>query len=337
MKNRSTKLLKPALCLLVLMAFVSSALGTDALPPAKAGTVGQPVGKIAFIRDGAIWTMNANGSDQTMVCEITNGDGRISWALDNKQIVFTRSGMVDLKGPDMLGGKHKVYDLFISYPDSAANGNRMFWHRITNDLGNRGPECHPDGKHILFWKDMNANLVNAEAPNYQLCMMEMDGSTVELFRKDWQTMQRDYMIAPTMNAKGEIAFVYFKEYRPIGMALLARDEITTPMEEVEKMANRHRSLVAPSWSPDGKWIATVSNDLDNLGLFLLNADLSEKYLVTLPPPGTYIRPVAPSFSPDSKWITFGTTDGSVWIIDITGKQKRRLTGPGPDENPAWSR
>jgi len=329
-------LTKFALTSILLAALALSAFAVEQLPADKAGTVGAPTGKIAFLRNGAVWNINADGSGLDMLCELTNADGRLSWTLDNKAVVFTRSGMVDLKGPAMLGGKHKVYDLFTCFPDSAANNNRMFWYRLTSDLGNRGPECMPDGKHILFWKDMNANHVNAESPNYQICIAEMDGGSVEILRKDWQTMYKDYMIAPTINKKGQIAFVYFKEHRPIGLTVLHRDSIMTSMENVEAAANKNKSMVAPCWSPDGQWLATVSNDFENPGLYIMSADLSQKYLVTIPPAGTFIKPVAPSFSPDSKWITFSTTDGSIWIIDITGNQKLRLSGPGQDESPAWS-
>jgi Tol biopolymer transport system component len=47
--------------------------------------------------------------------------------------------------------------------------------------------------------------------------------------------------------------------------------------------------------------------------------------------------MAPSFSPNSKWLTFATTDGSIWTCDITGGNAKRLTGPGLDWAPAWSK
>jgi len=85
-------------------------------------------------------------------------------------------------------------------------------------------------------------------------------------------------------------------------------------------------------------LAYVNNNLNEGGLYITTPDLKEKYLVFNPPLGNlYILPVAPSFSPDSKWLTFSTTDGSVWICDITGNGARRLSGPGLDKFPAWSK
>ena len=71
-------------------------------------------------------------------------------------------------------------------------------------------------------------------------------------------------------------------------------------------------------------------------VYITNKDFTEDYLVFAPPVSTYISANPPSFSPDSKWITFSTTDGAIWIVDITGNGARRLTPPGIDKSPAWS-
>ncbi len=321
---------------IVLILAASFAFAADKLPAEMAGTIGQPTGKIAFIRDGDVYIMDANGANQQSVCEAKNADGRMSWAPDNKRIIFTRSGLVDLKGPDMLGGKHKVYDLFICFLDSAANNNKLYWLRLTNDLGNRGPEWSADGKTILFWKDMNANKVNASEPNYQVCTMEPDGSNIEILRKDWANFESQFIVAPSMNSKGEIAAVYF-ERQPVGPVILPRTGFMLSMDSVKALGSQNRGFVAPVWSPDGKWLALISNDINDAGLYIATPDLKKKYLVTAAPVGTYLNTFAPSFSPDSKWITFSTTDGSIWICDITGNGLRRMTGPGSDKAPAWSK
>lgn len=322
-----------SICLL----FSGTSNAQESLSAEQAGTINPPTGKIAFIRDGDIWQMDVNGQNQDKVCASGNADGRLSWSPDNKTIVFTRSGLVSYQSPDKLGGKHKLYDIFLCFIDSAYANNRNYWYRITNDLGNRGPEWQKDGKRILFWKDMNANKINADAPNYQLCTMEPDGSTVVLLRKDWQNLNFNYLIAPTLNAKGDIAAVYLNKSRQVGMVVLPADNYQPEMDSLLEVAETHKGMVAPTWSPDGKWIAYISNDLKKGGLYIATPDLSKSFLVSTAPVGTYMNTFSPSFSPDGKWITFSTTDGSIWIIDITGKGKLRLTGPGPDKAPAWSK
>ncbi len=312
-------------------------IAQKSLPAEKAGKIGQPTGKIAFIRNGDVWQMDISGQNQDKVCASANADGRLSWSPDNKTIAFTRSGIVDYKSPDMLGGKHKLYDIFLCYIDSAYANQRNYWYRITNDLGNRGPEWQKDGKRILFWKDMNANKVNAESPNYQICTMEPDGSTVVLLRKDWQNLNMNYLIAPSMNDNGDIVAVYLNKHRQVGMVVMPSGKYMPDMDSLLVVAESRQGTIAPSWSPDGKWIAYISNNLKKSGLFITSADLKETYLVSAPPVSSNMVTLAPSFSPDSKWITYSTNDGSIWIVDITGKGKRRLTGPGPDKNPAWSK
>ena len=327
---------------LALLLIPAIAFGQEKLSTEKAGTIGSPTGKIAFIRDKNVWTMDVSGINQTTITEVGNASGRLSWSSDNKKIAFTRSGKVNLQGPDNLGGNHKVYDVFLAYVDSATNNNTTYWYRLTDGIGSRDPEWSTDGKTLIYYKDMNANFVNAFLPNYQICLLSPpETGNEDLLRKDWQNMS-EFFISPTMNADGMIAFVHMIKtseggFRQQGIAKLHRDKFMASLKSVDTQSKKMANFVAPAWSPDGKWLACISNSMDTPGLYLFSADFSEKYLVFTPPPVTSLITAAPSFSPDSKWLTFGTRDGSIWICDITGNGARRLTGPGMDTNPAWSK
>ena len=321
--------------IVLLPLFVSAA---EKLPPEKAGPLGKPEGKIAFIRNGNIWIMNPYGREQELICESNNADGRLTWTNDGKRILFTRSGLVDLKGPDgIVGGRHKVYDLFYAFLDSAYANNTLWWNRVTDDLGSRDPEITFDGSTIVFYKDMNANYVNAGGPNYQVCTMAIDGSDFKVLRKDWRNFGDNFLMSPSMSPDGIIACVAFYNLSPQGLVLLPRDKFMVPIDSIIAQSKRNLKKVAPAWSPDGKWLAYVDNNIDDGGLYIATPDLKEHYLVFSPPVGTYLYTVPPSFSPNSKWLTFSTTDGSVWVCDITGSKPSRITGPGLDRNPAWSK
>ena len=307
------------------------------LPKDKAGTIGPLEGRLAFLRESNVWAMDVDGQNQEMICEVGNADGKLDWSPDNRSIVFTRKGYVDVKGPDYMGGHHKLYDLFIASLDSAYHNNRLWWIRLTSDMGSRDPEWSRDGSRIVFYKDLHANDVNADVPNYQVCTIAPDGNDLTVLRKDWANAGNEFMMNPSMNAAGDLAFVYFKETKPLGLATVPAGKYTLPMDSIESMATDNLNLVAPAWSPDGKWLAYVSNNMADAGLYIATPDLKERYLVAAPPVGTYLYTYPPSFSPDSKWLTFSTTDGSIWICDITGSDKRRITGPGLDKAPAWSK
>jgi Tol biopolymer transport system component len=319
------------------MALTSSAiLAQDKLPAEQAGEIGDPVGKIAFIREGDVWVMNVDGSVQQEMVQATNADGRLCWSPDDQHVMFTRSGMVDVKGPDLLGGRHKVYDLFVGSMDSLYANNRLFWFRVTTDMGSRGPEYHPDGSRVIFWKDMYANDVNAVQPNYQICTMAPDGAYPKVLRENWQGDGETFLVSPTWNADGTIAAVLFFQNRPQGIVVLEEGDLKAPLDSLKDEAMANHNFVAPAWSPDGKWLACVSNDMNNQGVYIQAPDSEKRYLVFSPPMGAYLNTVAPSFSPDSKWLTFSTTDGSIWIANIAGGGARRLSGPGNDRYPAWS-
>jgi len=100
---------------------------------------------------------------------------------------------------------------------------------------------------------------------------------------------------------------------------------------------------SPTFSPDGKQVAFVSNK-----------DGSPKiYMINVPAPGTSLKEIkatliskrnrensAPIWSPDGTKIAYcarSQQERQIWIYDFNTKQERQLTqGPGHKENPSWA-
>jgi len=325
------------ICLLLPVLISGQASKIAKLSREKAGAIDQPTGKIAFIRDKNLWVMNWNGTDQFKVVTAENASGKLSWSPDGKSVAFCRHGMVDLKGPDHLGGKHKVWDIFIGFLDSARGEtpNTNWWRRVTFDLGGRYPEWVRDSDKIIFTKDLNANTVNSQAPNYQICFIDSAGENFEIIRTDWRDSQ-NHMLMPTLGPDNKYAFVLMENVTPAGIVIYSLDKKTLSRESVDDQVKFIPQATAPGWSPDGKWIAYIIKSMDEQGIYITNEDLTENYLVFRPGVGQTLQTFPLSWSPDSKWLTFGLGDGSIWIIDITGNNLRMILGPGMNEAPAWS-
>ncbi len=109
------------------------------------------------------------------------------------------------------------------------------------------------------------------------------------------------------------------------VALEFRGEILTVPREKGDDRNLTRSPAvherSPAWSPDGKWIAYVSDASGEYALHIAAQDgKGEVRELPLEGPGFYGELI---WSPDSKMISFADNARASWIIDVaTGRQTR---------------
>ena len=95
----------------------------------------------------------------------------------------------------------------------------------------------------------------------------------------------------------------------------------------------------PSWSPDGKRIAFMSDRDGNYEIYVMEADGGHQQNLTNSPG----YDSSPSWSPDGKRIAF-TSDSEktplifdIYVMDTDGRNQQRLTeSPMDDRDPSWS-
>jgi Tol biopolymer transport system component len=302
----------------------------------------RPPGRIAYIRDGGIWIMDSDGKNRQKVSAVTNAKGRISFSPDNKMIAFSREGKDANKLPTDEGGMHLLHDVFIAFVDSAST-NTNWWKRVTFGLGGFNPQWSANDTLIYFQNDLNANYVDYIVPSHVAATVSVtDGHAVYL-RKDWQTLNT-WMVQPSITRDGKkIAYVISYShaednynFQKKGIRIIDMDSIMIPESEMRKPSPGLGEAVAPSWSPDGHWLAYVSNDMRDAGIFIVSSDLKDMRQIFASTMTQQVSPEPIGWAPNSKWITFATMDGVIYTVDINGNNLKELTGAGNHSNPTWS-
>ena len=106
----------------------------------------------------------------------------------------------------------------------------------------------------------------------------------------------------------------------------ARGEVFSVPAEKGDVRNLSRSSgsseKAPTWSPDGKWVAYFSDRSGEFQLVVETPDgISPPRSIALRGKGQYYTP---SWSPDSKKLTYHDTDMNVWVLDVASGRTRTV-------------
>lgn len=289
--------------------------------------------KIAFIRDRNLWVMNGDGSNQQQIAALGNVTGRLSWDPDGKLVVFARQGEVEYTLPDGGGGRRRVYDLFAKNIDSL-RPNAWYW--VTTNHGSHSPEWSSDGKYILYVHDLNANVLDAELPDYKIEYRNWDGTEVRQITRDGAAPREAQALQPTWSPDRKfVAYIYLKDTKPIGLVISPTSGITRSEEELEAAAKSLPNCFGPCWSPDGQWIAFVNTESTDNGIYLVSPKDGGKRKILNATANVTPHQAPVSWSPDSKWIAFATAEGFIYIVGRGGEGPYRISSGGNDYYPAF--
>jgi Tol biopolymer transport system component len=104
-----------------------------------------------------------------------------------------------------------------------------------------------------------------------------------------------------------------------------------------RLTNDSATESRPTWSPDAKQIAYVSNGAASASLKLLR--LSDRRITTVHTWPSDITVLEPAWSPDGKQIAFSLGQNQAFniaVIQTNGTNLRNLTSTGINRHPSWS-
>ncbi len=267
--------------------------------------------------------MDADGGNLRRLTNNPHADGHPSWSPDGKQITFTseRDGHVMNGFPT-----DEIYVM------DADGGNQQ--NLTNNPHDDREPSWSPNGKRIVFTSRREKNQEGHF--NRDIYVMDADGGNLHKLAEN--PLEDRY---PSWSPDGKwIVFSSHREGHFRGNFGITHEiyVMDTDGNNQQRLTENRQNDWHPSWSPDGKRIAFVSDrkgDFVNFEIYVMDADGGNQQRLT----ENRVFDSSPSWSPNDERIVFGShRDGNmeIYVMDADGGNQKNLTNsPNYDALPAW--
>lgn len=305
---------------------------------APSGGFPPPTGRIAFMREQDLWIMKADGTEPKQLAASGRASNRLVWSPDNAEILFCQEGFQQYQLPSGGGGRIKLYDIFAMRVETPGSTKQL-----TSDAMSSSPSYFPDGNRIAFSRNLNTFDLTKEVPNYQVYVGGTYGQPKPKSLNLGDIHSGVQLLSPDVSPDGKkIACVVTNEEalssprQTLGIAIVPAEGFGgTPKEWFEKAA-KIPSSSAPSWSPDGRYLAYVDGSADPRSLGLFDVTRGTGKVIYKPLKGFDLSTSPPSWSADGNWLVFSNSKGTILMVDRNGASLKALTKGGTDTNPAFA-
>ena len=260
-------------------------------------------GQIAFIRNNDIFTMNADGSNQTNITNHAATDVGPSYSPDGAKIAFTSN----------RDGNNEIYQMD---SDGAAP------MRLTNDpASDTAPDYSPDGASIVF--------ISTRDGNSEIYKMNADGSDPVRLTNDTANQN-----LPSYSPDGQ-KIVYMVSAPMTATKLYSMNADGSNQQPFPDNGSLGNFYNRPSYSPDGsKIIFVYGDDITTQNIWTMNADGSNRTFAGF-------GRSSPTYSPDGTKVAHNCcfspnqSANGIWVSNPGGPLGMQLTGSNFDDFPAW--
>jgi len=300
---------------LALTASLAAALGIGRLMPTDEIAYAQSVASASDI-----YLLDANRHIAMRLTHSDQSEISPAWSPDGQQIAFLR---YDGYRPINNGSTPSLYIM---------DWNGANQRRITDALtltGSPALSWSPDGSEIAYTMLDDSGTQGV----FRIRLSEREQSGQRLNRPQGNAF------SPTWSPNGQLAFswspVANSEIYVLDTALITYLDSHTTIPEPRRITDNMYTDTTPSWSPDGAWIAFISDRGGHSNIYLARPDGSDLHPVL----EGAARDSTPSWSPDGSRLVFVSRRNDMndlYIIGMDGTDLQRITFDHYNENsPVW--